>query len=88
MKTISKGIEVKQARVALLYFEGSDLDEDDRKCKRECMKIRRMEALLQERGQLAGTEGQYNRSAGDRATVECGDSTTASPVMNESLLQR
>jgi hypothetical protein len=55
MKTISKGIAVKQALVALLYFDGSDLDEDDRKCKRECMKIRRMEALLQARGQQKDT---------------------------------
>jgi hypothetical protein len=79
VKTISKGNEVKQARVDLLYFDGSDLDEDDRKCKREYMKIRRMEALLRARGQLAGTEGHCDRSAGDRDTVECGDSTTALP---------
>jgi hypothetical protein len=76
VKTISKGNEVKQTRVDLLYFDGSDLDEDDRKCKREYMKLKRNEALLRARGQLAGTEGECNRSAGDRDTVVCGNSTT------------
>jgi hypothetical protein len=76
VKTISKGNEVKQARVDLLYFDGSDLDEVDRKFKREYMKLKRNEALLRARGQLAGTEGNCDRSAGDRDTVECGNSTT------------
>jgi hypothetical protein len=76
VKTISKGNEVKQARVDLLYFDGSDLDEVDRKCKREYMKLKRNEALLRARGQLAGTEGNCDRSAGDRDTVECGNSST------------
>jgi hypothetical protein len=75
VKTISKGNEVKQARVDLLYFDGSDLDEVDRKCKREYMKLKRNEALLRARGQLAGTEGNCDMPAGNRDTVECGNSS-------------
>jgi hypothetical protein len=82
-RTISQVNEAKQARVDMLYFACSDMDEEDIQFRREFMKLKRKEALERGRGQLSAADGRGSTLAHKRFTNEVGESEMPAPVDEE-----